>query len=92
MAAHLPKRDLADRQQPAAARLDLAQSNSAAWSSSTCVRTLTRTVVEAALRVARDGTRKAIEAICTLAVQFKDWGDAIPTLREAVEPFDQRWV
>jgi len=46
------------------------------------------TVVEAALRVARDGTRKAIEAVCTRAAGFSDWGDAIRALREAVEPFD----
>ena len=46
------------------------------------------TVVEAALRVARDGTRKAIEAVCTRAAGFSDWGGAIRALREAVEPFD----
>jgi len=46
------------------------------------------TVVEAALRVARDGTRKAIEAVCTRATGFSDWSDAIRALREAVEPFD----
>jgi len=46
------------------------------------------TVVDAALSMARDGTRRAIEAVCTRAVDFSDWGDAIPTLREAVEPFD----
>lgn len=46
------------------------------------------TVVEDALRVARDGTRKAIEAVCTRAAGVSDWSDAIRTLREAVEPFD----
>ncbi len=45
-------------------------------------------VVEAALRVARDGTRQAIEAVCERAARCSDWREAIPALREAVEPFD----
>lgn len=46
------------------------------------------TVVEASLRVARDGTRLAIEAVCDRAAGYWDWREAIPALREAVESFD----
>ena len=43
-------------------------------------------VVEACVEVAHDGTRAAIEAVCS--VTASDWHSAIPLLRKAVEPFD----
>jgi ADP-ribosylglycohydrolase len=45
-------------------------------------------VVAAGLRVARDGTRAAIEAVCAAARPFDDWRDALSPLRAAVAPFD----
>jgi ADP-ribosylglycohydrolase len=45
-------------------------------------------VVEAALRVAHDGTRAAIEAVRAVARRHTSWQDAIPALREAVAPYD----
>ncbi|MFF1820665.1 ADP-ribosylglycohydrolase family protein [Kribbella sp. NPDC058245] len=45
-------------------------------------------VVEAALAVAKDGTRKAIQAVAEAASGLADWEEAIPLLRNAVEPFD----
>jgi ADP-ribosylglycohydrolase len=45
-------------------------------------------VVETALRLAKDGTRTAIECVCTRAAELSDWPAAIPVLRAAVEPFD----
>jgi ADP-ribosylglycohydrolase len=45
-------------------------------------------VVEAALAVAKDGTRAAIEAVCERATGFDDWEEALTPLREAVAPFD----
>ncbi|MFC3996305.1 ADP-ribosylglycohydrolase family protein [Nocardiopsis sediminis] len=46
------------------------------------------TVVAAALRVAKDGTRAAIEAVCERARSITDWRDAAPDLRAAMAPFD----
>ena len=43
-------------------------------------------VVEACLDLAHDGTRAAIEAVCS--VTAPDWQSAIPLLRKAIEPFD----
>ena len=43
-------------------------------------------VIEACVEVAHDGTRAAIEAVCSVTVS--DWQSAIPLLRKAVEPFD----
>ncbi|WP_328460824.1 ADP-ribosylglycohydrolase family protein [Streptomyces sp. NBC_00448] len=45
-------------------------------------------VVEAALALAKDGTRAAIEAVCERATGFDDWEEALAPLREAVAPFD----
>ncbi|SEG80333.1 ADP-ribosylglycohydrolase [Actinacidiphila yanglinensis] len=45
-------------------------------------------VVEAALALAKDGTRAAIEAVCERATGFDDWEEALVPLREAVAPFD----
>ena len=45
-------------------------------------------VVEAALAVAHDGTRAAIEAVAEAAGSVTGWEEAIPVLRAAVEPFD----
>ncbi|WP_037842288.1 ADP-ribosylglycohydrolase family protein [Streptomyces sp. NRRL F-5126] len=45
-------------------------------------------VVEEALRLAKDGTRAAIEAVCERARAFGDWEEALVPLREAVAPFD----
>ncbi len=45
-------------------------------------------VVQAALDVAHDGTRAAIEAVCAAARSQSDWREAIPVLREAVLPYD----
>ena len=47
-----------------------------------------RSVVDAALAVARDGTRAAIEAVADAASGLHEWTTAIPVLRQAVEPFD----
>ncbi len=45
-------------------------------------------VVDAALALAKDGTRSAIEAVCEVAVRHDDFEAAITPLRTAVEPFD----
>ncbi|GAA3855052.1 ADP-ribosylglycohydrolase family protein [Streptomyces sedi] len=45
-------------------------------------------VVEAALALAKDGTRAAIEAVCEVAAGFDDWEEALAPLRAAVAPFD----
>ncbi len=47
-----------------------------------------RDVVDACMRLAHDGTRAAIEAVCGVAETQADWHKAIPALREAVAPFD----
>ena len=44
-------------------------------------------VLDAAVGLAQDGTREAIEA-CLAAAAPGDWRDAIPLLRDAVRPFD----
>jgi ADP-ribosylglycohydrolase len=46
------------------------------------------TVVDAALGLAKDGTRAAIEAVCERATGYDDWERALAPLREAVAPFD----
>ncbi|RMI43244.1 ADP-ribosylglycohydrolase family protein [Streptomyces triticirhizae] len=45
-------------------------------------------VVEAALALAKDGTRSAIEAVCEVASGLDDWEAALGPLRAAVAPFD----
>ncbi|GAB4004027.1 hypothetical protein GCM10029992_47790 [Glycomyces albus] len=45
-------------------------------------------VVETALRLAKDGTRDAIDAVAKTAADLDDWRPGIPALRSAVEPFD----
>lgn len=47
-------------------------------------------VVSTAVRVAKDGTRTAIEAVCTAARGIGDWREAVGTgaLRDAVRPHD----
>jgi ADP-ribosylglycohydrolase len=45
-------------------------------------------VIGAALRLAKDGTRAAIEAVCERAGKYDDWEAALTPLREAVTPFD----
>ncbi|MEO8828394.1 ADP-ribosylglycohydrolase family protein [Lapillicoccus sp.] len=45
-------------------------------------------VVAAALRLARDGTRSAVEACVSAARPGQDWRKAIPLMRNAVRPFD----
>lgn len=45
-------------------------------------------VVSACLRLAKDGTRAAIEAVCAAARSCADWSAAIEALRAAVRPFD----
>jgi ADP-ribosylglycohydrolase len=47
-----------------------------------------QTAVEAALAVAKDGTRAAIEAVCETAARYGDFESALAPLRAAVEPFD----
>ncbi|MFD3406614.1 ADP-ribosylglycohydrolase family protein [Kribbella sp. NPDC058693] len=44
--------------------------------------------VEAALRLAKDGTRRAVEAVVEAADGVTDWEQAIPLLRKAIEPYD----
>ncbi|WP_405060226.1 ADP-ribosylglycohydrolase family protein [Kribbella sp. NBC_01505] len=48
----------------------------------------TAQVVEAAIGLAKDGTRKAIQAVADAASGVTDWEQAIPMLRQAIEPFD----
>ncbi|RII18349.1 ADP-ribosylglycohydrolase [Streptomyces sp. YIM 130001] len=45
-------------------------------------------VVEAALALAKDGTRSAIEAVAEVAARYEDFEPALRPLREAVAPFD----
>ncbi|MFE9610757.1 ADP-ribosylglycohydrolase family protein [Streptomyces sp. NPDC006012] len=45
-------------------------------------------VIGEALRLAKDGTRAAIEAVCERAAGYDDWEAALTPLREAVTPFD----
>ncbi|MEV5135978.1 MULTISPECIES: ADP-ribosylglycohydrolase family protein [Streptomyces] len=45
-------------------------------------------VVEAALAVAKDGTRSAIESVCEAAAHHSDFESALVPLRAAVAPFD----
>jgi ADP-ribosylglycohydrolase len=45
-------------------------------------------VVAEALRLAKDGTRSAIEAVCETAARYDDPEEALAPLREAVAPFD----
>jgi len=45
-------------------------------------------VVATALRLAKDGTRDAIEAVATVAAGLDDWRTSLTALRRAVEPFD----
>ncbi|GMA15316.1 ADP-ribosylglycohydrolase family protein (plasmid) [Deinococcus metallilatus] len=45
-------------------------------------------IVQAALEVARDGTRDAVQAVTDAARTVETWEDAIPVLREAVRPYD----
>ncbi|UCM87743.1 ADP-ribosylglycohydrolase family protein [Streptomyces marincola] len=45
-------------------------------------------VVEEALALAKDGTRAAIEAVCSVAARHDDFEEALAPLRRAVAPFD----
>lgn len=45
-------------------------------------------VVDAAIDVAHDGTRAAIEAVAGEAARLSGWRGSLPVLRAAVEPFD----
>ncbi|MFH8406174.1 ADP-ribosylglycohydrolase family protein [Streptomyces sp. NPDC018019] len=45
-------------------------------------------VVEDVLGLAKDGTRAAIEAVCTVAGRYTDFESALKPLRTAVAPFD----
>ncbi|MFJ7191375.1 ADP-ribosylglycohydrolase family protein [Streptomyces bacillaris] len=45
-------------------------------------------VIDAALALAKDGTRSAIEAVCEVAAHHDDFESALAPLRAAVEPFD----
>jgi len=45
-------------------------------------------VVEAAVDLAHDGTRHAIEAVSAVATTCPNWQESLGTLRAAVEPFD----
>ncbi|MDN3359428.1 ADP-ribosylglycohydrolase family protein [Actinomadura sp. DC4] len=45
-------------------------------------------VVAAALRLARDGTRAAIEAVCERARAHTHWEGSFEALREAIRPYD----
>ncbi|HWD78827.1 MAG TPA: ADP-ribosylglycohydrolase family protein [Kribbella sp.] len=44
--------------------------------------------VEAGLRLAKDGTRRAVDAVAEAAAGITDWEQAIPVLRKAIEPYD----
>ncbi|MEU8222507.1 ADP-ribosylglycohydrolase family protein [Kribbella sp. NPDC048915] len=44
--------------------------------------------VEAAAALAKDGTRRAVEAVAEAATGITDWEAAIPVLRRAIEPYD----
>ena len=45
-------------------------------------------VLDVALRLAKDGTRDAIESVVEAASTRSDWRDSLAHLRSAVEPFD----
>jgi ADP-ribosylglycohydrolase len=45
-------------------------------------------VVSAALALAKDGTREAIERVCEAASRYTDFESALVPLREAVAPYD----
>jgi ADP-ribosylglycohydrolase len=45
-------------------------------------------VVDTAVRLAKDGTRPAIEAVADAATRVSDWRTGLADLRRAVEPFD----
>jgi ADP-ribosylglycohydrolase len=45
-------------------------------------------VMDAVLRLAKDGTRDAIEAVAEAAGRVTDWRSGLGALRAAVEPFD----
>ncbi|MFD9846209.1 ADP-ribosylglycohydrolase family protein [Streptomyces parvus] len=45
-------------------------------------------VVDAALALAKDGTRSAIEEVCEVASHHDDFESALAPMRAAVEPFD----
>jgi ADP-ribosylglycohydrolase len=45
-------------------------------------------IVETCLRLAKDGTRAAIEAVAEAARTVSDWREAIPVLRDAFRPYD----
>jgi ADP-ribosylglycohydrolase len=45
-------------------------------------------VIDACLRLAHDGTKAAIEAVCEGVRELASWPDALPVLRERVAPFD----
>ncbi|GAA3126837.1 ADP-ribosylglycohydrolase [Kribbella aluminosa] len=44
--------------------------------------------VGTALGLAKDGTRRAVEAVAEAAQGITDWEEAIPVLRKAIEPYD----
>jgi ADP-ribosylglycohydrolase len=46
------------------------------------------TVMDAVLRLAKDGTRAAIDAVVSTASRFDDPAEAAPALRAAILPFD----
>jgi ADP-ribosylglycohydrolase len=46
------------------------------------------TVIGVALGLAKEGTRRAIDAVATTARLYDDWRDAIDPLRAAIRPFD----
>lgn len=45
-------------------------------------------VLDAVARLARDGTRAAVEAVVSAARRHTSWQEALPALREAVAPYD----
>lgn len=45
-------------------------------------------VVATCLRLAKDGTRAAVEAVCDVAAAHDGWEEALAPLREAVRPYD----
>ncbi|MEU4192466.1 ADP-ribosylglycohydrolase family protein [Kribbella sp. NPDC026611] len=45
-------------------------------------------VVETAVGLAKDGTRRAVEAVAEAASGVTDWEQAIPLLRKAIAPYD----
>ncbi|GAA4497291.1 ADP-ribosylglycohydrolase family protein [Actinoallomurus oryzae] len=45
-------------------------------------------VVATAIRLAKDGTRAAVEAVCERARDFAQWEGSFAGLREAVRPYD----